>query len=334
MQQSGYVPYEESLSSSSATNVREIGRLRQTNPFPAFLCACVHYLSRIRSMQQSGYVPYEESLSSSSATNTTCARLASSSPPESFANSYRLPLAARASSRSPRPAVLIVSDEIPVEDVQPPAPIAINSPLPAKSVSSRDPRAADGGDSVRVSPVLARQDNRADRIGTLVLAVSLLVLGGLVLPVSCVALLGQDEGAGTGSPAQHLHGQRHTQKCYSIRTRLQFAIIGQGLVLSLTGVLLAGCWSRDANLDQEYNRKYKVHKRPGSMSLSVSVSVVVSFTVVLVSLCFIVWELMSSSIYCTWSPSEYAMLSLLELVVALMSAVSTGVVAMLTLHRK
>ena len=288
---------------------------------------------RLRSMQQSGYVPYEESLSSSSATNTTCARLASSSPPESFANSYRLPLAARASSRSPRPAVLIVSDEIPVEDV--PAPIAINTPLPDKSVSSRDPRAADvTGDCVLVvSPVLARQNNRAGRVGTLVLAVSLLVLGGLVVPVSCVALLGQDEGAGTGPPAQHLHGQRHA-RCYSIRTRLQFAVIGQGLVLSLTGVLLAGCWSRDTNLDQEYNHKYKVHKRLGSMSISVSVAMVVSFTVVLVSLCFIVWEIMSSSIYCTWSPSEYAMLSLLELVVALMSAVSTGVVAMLTFHRK
>ena len=281
-------------------------------------------------MLQSDYESFEDGALSSS---SVCARLASSSPPESFANSYRLPLAARASSRSPRPAVLIVSDEIPVQDVQSPAPIAIKTPLSVHSASPRDYRKPDGSNNIHHVPqlVISRRRRRAV---TLFLAVCLLVFGGLVIPVSWVALLDQDSGAGAVHPTQHA-GQRHVQ-CHNIRTRLQFVLIGQGLVLSLTGVFLAGCWSGEPNLDQGCNHKEprKLLKQLSSISTLVTVVLVLSFTAVLAGLAFYVWELMSSTIYCSWSPSEYAVLSSLELAATLMSAVSTGVVSMLTFCRE
>ena len=281
-------------------------------------------------MLQSDYQSCEDS---SSSTNTVCARLASSSPPESFANSYRLPLAARASSRSPRPAVLIISDEIPVQDVQRPAPVAIKTPLSVHSASSRDYRKPDGSNNIQHAPqrVISRRVCGRHRAIT---AVCLLIFGGLVIPVSWVALLDQDSGARTVHFSQH-GGQRHVQ-CRDIRTRLQFVLIGQGLVLSLTGVFLAGCWSGEPNLDQDCNHKEpcKVLKQLSSISTLVTVVMVLSFTAVLACLALYVWELMSSTIYCSWSPSEYAILGSLELAATLMSAVSTGAVSMLTVCRK
>ena len=258
------------------------------------------------------YESYEGSLS---ITNSVCSRLVSSSPPESFANSYRLPLsAARASSRSPRPAVLLVSDEVSVQDVQLPAPIATNTPLAVNPVSLREPKRADGERDDR--PVSSEGRQRTRSVISLVLAVSLLVLGGVVVPVSWAALLHRTSGALGRSP--HVG-------CYSIQTRLQFTFVTQGLLLSLSGILLVGCWAEDcASLD-------KTRQLPRWLS---AVAVVLSYTAVLVSLCFIVWQILSGTVDCRWSPGVYAVLVSLELLVTLTSALSTGIVCVLTFSRK
>ena len=292
-------------------------------------------------MLHSDYESYVNGALSSS-TNSACARLASSSPPESFANSYRLPLAAaRASSRSPRPAVLIVSDEIPAQDVQPPAPIAIKTPLAVAHVSSRrDLRKPDGGQrKIHHAPQVGdiRSRHRAGRArATLFLAFSLLVFGGLVIPVSWAALPDRDSGNGASSSAPlHVGRQQRHVRCHNIGTRLQFVLIGQGLVLSLTGVLLAGCWSADVNPVPDYNQieQRRVLSTISTPSILVTVGMVFGYTAILVGLGLFAWELMSSTIYCSWSPSQYAILSSLELAATLMSAVSTSVVSMLTLCR-
>ena len=257
----------------------------------------------------------EGSLSSS-------ARLASSSPPETFASSYRLPLAvARAWSRSPRhceAAVLAVSDETPPDDLRRSSPAANAAPSAVREVSSRDAARYNGNE--RREPV---NDGRcASSNGTqcmktvtrarivILLSVCLLVLGGVVVPIVWATLLNRKLEAML----------EHVKLCENIRTRLQIAFITQGLLLSLTGTLIAG---------------YRIIKqKPSRHQTLLCVSMVFSYIGVLLCLSFIAWQVMCSALYCQWSSSVYTVLIPLELAVSLLSAVSTGTISVMVFSVK
>lgn len=283
--------------------------------------------------------------SSSSLTNSYCARLTSSSPPESFAYSYRLPLVARASSKSPRhcePAVLTISDEVLVEDIRPPSPIAVSTSLPQTFAPSLP-----GSGSEEVSDLscccgtswcVVCSDRRhhhrrpsLTRICSLLLGLSLLVFGGLIIPVSWFILLDVD----SSSLEQQLHDDDDDGsanggdggQCRDSHARLQFAFIGQGLLLSLTGILLISCWTDDESTTSSSNTRQNPFN---FLSLIAIVATVVSFGVLLGGLGFIVWQFVTDSVHCHWSPGVYALLVPLEGLAALISAVSTCIMTVLT----
>ena len=250
------------------------------------------------------------------------ARLVSSSPPESFASSHRLPLeAARAWSRSPRhyeAAVLTVSCESAARgDARTPPPaITPNTTAGASRVSNSSRDVWGENELPLAAPCTSAQPQRSSvRSGVVarLLVVSLLVLGGLVVPVMWAALLNPDYATATV--------KRH---CRNICTSLQFAFIAQGLALSLSGALIAVCW-----VDDEA-RSPEPHKR----LVLLSVAMVVGFAAVLAGLCLIVWNIMSSASHCHWTWRVYAALVPLELTISLTSAASTGIISVFTFYRK
>ena len=88
--------------------------------------------------------------SSSSHTCSLSARLASSSPPDTFCNAGRiLPSPSSAVARTSPPAVLTVSEEICVNDVQPPLGLEASVPRPLVRSSGQ----------LRLTPSSASQNN-------------------------------------------------------------------------------------------------------------------------------------------------------------------------------
>lgn len=271
------------------------------------VCACVNVLLNMQMSCESSVI-----------STSSSARLVSSSPPDTFPGVSHCQLPSP-STGNWSPAVLAVSEEYCVEDVELPPELETTAPLvrntgqqspfhlPSSNSQSHTSTAKDAT-TEEIEP--HSTVGNCQRICTHVVAVILLVFGGILIPVSWVALR-QDSKSSTRT------------ECKSIATRLQWAIIGQGLLLSLTGLLLLG-WNRTMH----HHRPFGLHQRRCICVFSALATL--SYAVLSVSLSFVVWQLMSASIYCHWATSHAMFIdsALTELLAVLLSAVSIGIMFM------
>lgn len=244
-------------------------------------------------------------------TSSSSARLVSSSPPDNFGDVRPCQLL------SPSAAVLPVSEEFCVIDAAE-LPLELEASLPlVRNAGQQTPSPSSASQStehnVNDTEEIARHPiSSRRRIYTLILAVILLVFGGILIPVSWVTLRKASKSS-------------VRTECYSIATRLQWVIIGQGLLLSLTGVLLL-CWNR--TIHHHSVQSCGLHQRWCICVFSALVSL--SYAVLLVGLSFVTWQLMSSSIYCNWTTTHslYVVSALTELLAVLLSAASIEIMFM------
>ena len=276
---------------------------------------------------------WESSLSASSSSfHVPCARLVSTSPPDASRRLSPTPSARTDTSvpiRSPQPgpAVLHVSEEIWVDDMEPPPGIEAGSSAlarnswhgpksPSSATSStfrRNERGSGTVDAERSVQVVSAECRRNCRsVCTTLIGVSLLVVGGLVVPGSWVAL-GRHLGSSAGCESE----------CCRTGTQLNFVFIAQGLLLLLTGVLMS-CWNRMAA--RLYLDSMDSSTPKQVCSCLFSILTVSSYAGLLASLSFITWQLMSSSVYCDWPFYMYMVLALTEVLAVVLCAVALGVV--------
>ena len=161
------------------------------------------------------------------------------------------------------------------------------------------------------------------RTAALSLAVCQLLFGGLVVPVSCLAVLDSARDS----------ARRQSASC-NIINNLQFALIGQGVFLAVSGALVI-CWIRatytsDAAPVDIESTPAVGHRRCSSSLLCVLVGLL--YTATVASVCYIVWQMMDGSLYCDWSTLVYAVLIPTELVASLLSAISTGLISLESCH--
>lgn len=235
-------------------------------------------------------------------TSSSSARLVSSSPPDNFCDVRPCQML------SPSAAVLPVSEEycvveLPLE-LEASVPLVRNTGQQTPSPSSASQNAEHNANGTEE---IARSSCR--RIYTLILAVFLLVFGGILIPVSLVTLRRESKSSAR-------------TECCIIATRLQWVLIGQGLLLSLTGVLLL-CWNRTT-----HQQSCGLHQRWCICVFSALVAL--NYAVLLVSLSFVTWQLMSSSIYCNWPTTHpmYVASALTELLAVLLSVASIEIMFM------
>lgn len=254
-----------------------------------------------------------DTLDTSTSSSGQCARLVSSSPPDNFSDDgpcqLPSPSAGTRNSSQCEPAVLLVSEpeefcvELPLE-LEASVPLVSNKGQLKPSLSSASQN-TDGGEGER--PISSRR-----RSCTLILAVTLLLFGGILIPVSWVALR-QDPKSSVRT------------ECSSIATRLQWAFVGQGLLLSQTGVLLL-CWNRI--IHHHSVRSFGLYQRWCICVFSALATV--SYAILLVSLSFVIWQMMSSTIYCNWSTTHavYVVCALTELLAVGLSVASIEIMLM------
>lgn len=281
-------------------------------------------------------VSWESSVASSSFNNnSTCARLVSSSPPESFTSSCQLPRPTSLSAASPSlqqyrngPAVLLVSeDEVYyVEDVKPPTVLETS----VSCIRENSPSVKED-----TSAIIRMCGSRHCRRTTLlVLAVSLLVFGGLVIPITCLTILQHDRDAEKSTPPRT---QQHRISCCNFaETRFQFSFIGQGLLLSIIGVLLitrTKTVTTDVCSDKESTNSALRGQIQCSQPVVLCTMIVSTYyAIMLVNIGFNVWQILNITIYCNWSSYTYTVLISTELIASLLSAVSTAIISLLGIH--
>ena len=255
----------------------------------------------------------------------SCARLQSTSPPDSAYSALRLSPTSSTRTTPYEPAVLNVSEVVYVPHVQrsvsytptettpllssssQPAAQLPNTGSAASLVDSHD-RGGTGADQGASSETV----QRCSTCSKIALRLSQMVFGGVIIAVSWLSV-----------DRHELSFTRcHNAQCCQTAFRLQMALLSQGLLLLLTGALLL-CWNLTALLC--FSRDSNTLRSRLHTCLAFTWDVC-SYALLVSSLVYTAWQILSSSVHCQWPLYVYVALTVEEILAVLLLSCSVGVV--------
>lgn len=252
----------------------------------------------------------------------SCARLKSTSPPDSAHAALRLSPTYSAVINSLEPAVLHVSEvvyAVPRSAAYTPTEttplLSSNSRSVAQLPSAESTTSLTGshdrdraGASRGASSDAVRCCSNCSKI---VIRLSQMLLGGVIIAAPWLSL---DRPELNITPC-------HNAQCCHTAFRLQIAVLSQGLLVFLTGALLL-CWNLIALcLCSRDNGTLKRFHTFVAFTLDVC-----GYALLLSSLIYTAWQTLSSSVYCQWPWYVYMVLILEETVAVILLSSSVGVV--------
>lgn len=253
----------------------------------------------------------------------SCARLKSTSPPDSAYSTLRL---SPTSSALTSPAVLHVSEVVHVPHVQRSASYTYTPSETTPLLSTNSRPAAQQPNTSSTTSLADSHDRggagadqgvgretvqRCSACSRIALRLSQMVFGGVIIAVSWLSV-----------DHHELSFTRcHNAQCCQTAFRLQMAVLSQGLLMLLTGALLL-CWNLTALclFSRDSNTLKRVH---ASLALILDAC---SYALLLSSLVYAAWQMLSSSVQCQWPWYVYVVLILEDTLAVLLLSCSVGVV--------